>query len=100
MSTEKGHTLVAPPDEMQQFKGRIICGRCGNSDWTKFTYMMPMNGRVLVQCSHCGLTFFEAMEPPKQQQYAVGIGSHREGQGQARGTIKANLEDGWWNKGA
>ena len=63
MSTEKGHNLIAPPDEMQQFKGRIICGRCGNSDWTKFTYMMPMDSRVLVQCSHCGLTFFESIEP-------------------------------------
>jgi hypothetical protein len=64
MSTEKRRTLTASPDEMyQQFQGRIMCGRCGNSDSTKFTYMLPMDGRVLVQCSHCGLTFFEAMEP-------------------------------------
>lgn len=63
MSTEKRHTLTAQPDEMwQQFKDRIMCGRCGNRDSTKFTYMLPMDGRVLVQCSHCGLTFFEAME--------------------------------------
>ena len=61
--TEKRHTLTAPPDEMgQQFKGRIICGRCGNSDWSKFTYVLPIDGRVLVQCSHCGLTFFESIE--------------------------------------
>jgi len=63
MSTEKGHTLTALMDEMcQQFQGRIMCGRCGNRDSTKFTYMLPMNGRVLVQCSHCGLTFFESSE--------------------------------------
>jgi ribosomal protein S27AE len=61
--TEKRHTLTAPPDDMcQQFKGRIICGRCGNSDWSKFTYMLPLDGRVLVQCSHCGLTFFKSMD--------------------------------------
>jgi len=66
MSTEKFNTLIAPHEEMcQQFKGRIICGRCGNSDSIKFTYMLPMDGRVLVQCSHCGLTFFEAMEPSR-----------------------------------
>jgi len=64
MSTKKRNTLTAPSDEMcQQFKGRIICGRCGNSDWTKFTYMLPLDGRVLVQCSHCGLTFFKSMAP-------------------------------------
>lgn len=63
MRTDKRHALTAPADEMrQQFQGRIVCGRCGNSDWTKFTYMLPMDGRVLVKCSHCGLTFFEAME--------------------------------------
>jgi len=67
MTTEKRHTLTEPADEMSQhFKGRIICGRCGNSDSTKFTYMLPRDGRVLVQCSHCGLTFFESMEPPKE----------------------------------
>jgi transcription elongation factor Elf1 len=63
MSTEKPNTLNVPHEEMcQQFKGRIICGRCGNSDSTKFTYILPMDGRVLVQCSHCGLTFFESIE--------------------------------------
>jgi transcription elongation factor Elf1 len=63
MSTEKRNTLTAPLDEMcQQFKGRIICGRCGNSDWSKFTYMLPMDDRVLVQCSNCGLTFFKSIE--------------------------------------
>ena len=56
--------LTVPPDEMrQQFEGRITCGRCGNSDWTKFTYMLPHAGRVLVQCTHCNLTFFKPMEP-------------------------------------
>ena len=64
MSIEKRNVLAAARDEMrQQFKGRIICGRCGNSDWTKFSYMLPMDGRVLVQCSHCGLTVFQSMEP-------------------------------------
>ena len=63
MSTEKGNTLVALPDEMRQlFKDRIMCGRCGNSDWSKFTYMLPMDSRVLVQCSNCGLTFFKSIE--------------------------------------
>ncbi len=63
MSTEKP-TLTARLDEMSQhFKGRILCGRCGNSDSTKFTYLPPMDGRVLVQCSHCGLPFFESIEP-------------------------------------
>ena len=63
MSTEKPHTIFAPPKEMEQhFAGRIICGRCGNSDWTKFTYMLPMDGRVLAQCSNCGLTFFKSIE--------------------------------------
>lgn len=56
--------LTAPLDDMRQrFEGRIHCGRCGNMDWTKFTYLLPMDGRVMVQCSHCGLTFFESMEP-------------------------------------
>ena len=56
--------LTVSPDEIQQrFSGRIVCGRCGNRDWTKFTYMAPMDGRVLVQCTHCNLTFFESMEP-------------------------------------
>ena len=63
MSTEKGHTLTASPEEMcQQFQDRIICGRCGNSDLTKFTYMLAMDGPVLVQCSHCGLTVFKSIE--------------------------------------
>ena len=63
MGTEKRHTLTAPPDEMRrQFKDRVICGRCGNSDWSKFTYMLPMDSRVLVQCSNCGLTFFKSIE--------------------------------------
>lgn len=63
MSTEKGNMLTAPLDEMcQQFKGQIICGRCGNSDWTKFTYMLPRDGRLLVQCTDCGLTFFKSIE--------------------------------------
>jgi ribosomal protein S27AE len=52
---------------MRQFDGRIICGRCGNKDWTKFTYMMPMDGRVMVQCSQCGLTFFESMDPSQNE---------------------------------
>lgn len=64
MSINKRNPLTAPPDEIcQQFKGQIICGRCGNSDWTKFMYMLPLDGRVLVQCSYCGLTFFKEMEP-------------------------------------
>ena len=63
MSTEKRQTVTEAPEEMrQQFQGRIMCGRCGNRDSTQFTYMLPMDGRVLVQCSHCGLTFFEVME--------------------------------------
>lgn len=63
MSTEKPHTLNAPLEEMlQHFNGRIMCGRCGNRDWTKFTYLLPMDGRVLAQCSYCGLTFFESIE--------------------------------------
>ena len=71
MSTEKRSILTEPPDEMcQQFKGRIICGRCGNGDWTKFTYMLPVDGRVLVQCSYCGLTFFKSMELPNKNQLA------------------------------
>lgn len=69
MSTEKRNILTEPTDEMfQHFKGRIMCGRCGNGDSTKFTYMLPRDGRVLVQCSHCGLTFFEAMELQNEQQ--------------------------------
>ena len=46
MSTEKRNPLTSPPDEIcQQFKGRIVCGRCGNRDWTKFAYMLPQDGR-------------------------------------------------------
>jgi hypothetical protein len=64
MNTEKRHRLIAQTDEMSQhFRGRIICGRCGNNDSIKFTYMLPMDGRVLVQCSHCNLTFFKPIEP-------------------------------------
>ena len=64
MRTEKRRALTESADEMSKhFMGRIICGRCGNSDSTKFTYLLPRDGRVLVQCSHCGLTFFKAMEP-------------------------------------
>jgi transcriptional regulator with XRE-family HTH domain len=64
MSTDKPHSLTARLDEMrQQFEGRIVCERCGNRDWSKFTYLPPMDGRVLVQCSQCGLTFFKLMEP-------------------------------------
>src|ERR1041385_3464319 len=64
MSINKRNTLTAQPDEMcEQFKGRIICGRCGNSEWTAFMYMLPMDGRGLVQCLHCGLTFFKSIEP-------------------------------------
>lgn len=64
MSTEKRNNLTAPSDQMcQQFKGRIICGRCGNNDWTKFTYILPMDGRVLVQCSHCYQMVFKSMAP-------------------------------------
>jgi len=64
LSTEKRNTVTAPADEMcQQFQGRIMCGRCGNSECTKFAYTLPVDGRLLVQCSHCGLTFFKWMEP-------------------------------------
>ena len=45
-----------------QFEGRIICGRCGNSDWTKFMYLLPMEGRVLVQCSYCYQMVFKQMD--------------------------------------
>ena len=55
--------FIIPLDKMRQhFEGRIICGRCGNSDYSKFTYMLPRDGRVLVQCTHCNLTFFKSME--------------------------------------
>lgn len=55
MSTEKRLIILAPLEDMRQhFAGRIICGRCGNSNWTKFTYMPPIAGRVIVQCSECG----------------------------------------------
>ena len=70
MNTEKRHRPTAPTDEMQQqFEGRIICGRCGNSDWAKFTYMLPMDSRVLVQCLHCNLTFFKSMEPSQNKRH-------------------------------
>src|SRR5215204_823665 len=70
MRTEKRNTLTTSLDEMRrQFKGRIICGRCGNSDSTKFTYMLPMDGRVLVQCSHCNLTFFKSIEPSQNDSF-------------------------------
>lgn len=55
--------LTAPDEVRRQFEGRIICGRCGNSDWTKFMYMLPRDDRVLVQYSHCNLTFFKSMGP-------------------------------------
>ena len=61
---EKHLTIVAPLEDMRQyFAGRIICGRCGNSDWTSFTYLPPLAGRVIVQCSRCGLSDTKLMEP-------------------------------------
>jgi hypothetical protein len=61
-------TILAPLEDMRQyFADRIICGRCGNSNWTKFTYMPPINGRVLVQCSECGLPDTKPMEPNQME---------------------------------
>ena len=56
--------VIVPSDEMRQFEDNIICGRCGNSDWTKFTYMLPMNGQVLVQCTLCYRMVFKPMDHP------------------------------------
>lgn len=57
--------FTVPPDEMRQyFEGRIDCESesCDNSDWSKFTYMLPHDGRVLVQCTRCNRTFFKPIE--------------------------------------
>jgi hypothetical protein len=57
--------FIIPLDEMRQhFEGRIICEneRCKNSDWSSFTYMLPRDGKVLVQCKCCNRTFFKSME--------------------------------------
>ena len=55
--------FIIPLDEMRQhFEGRIICVRCGNNDWSTFTYMLPRDGRVLVQCTQCNRTFFKPIE--------------------------------------
>jgi hypothetical protein len=68
MSTEKRQTFTVSLDEMRQhFERRIICGRCGNGDWTKFTYQLPRDGRVLVQCTQCYLMEFKSMEPNQNE---------------------------------
>ena len=36
--------------------------RCDNSDWSNFTYMVPRDGKVLVQCKSCNRTFFKLIE--------------------------------------
>jgi hypothetical protein len=56
---------IAKEHRRQRFNGRIMCGRCGNRDWTKFTYMLPMDSRVLVKCSNCGLTFLSRWRTAK-----------------------------------
>lgn len=66
--------FIIPLDEMRlHFEGRIICEnerckncdneRCKNSDWSRFTYMFPRDGKVLVQCKCCNRTFFRLIEP-------------------------------------
>jgi hypothetical protein len=57
--------FILPLDEMRQhFEGRINCENesCDNSDWSRFTYMLPRDGRVLVQCTRCNRTFFKPIE--------------------------------------
>jgi len=55
-------------DEVRSyFEGRIKCERCPNSDWYNFTYMLPRDGRVLVQCKLCNRTFFKPMEPGQNE---------------------------------
>ena len=62
--------FIIPLDEMREhFEGRITCERdvCRNSDWSMFTYMLPRDGRVLIQCKHCNRTFFKSMEPNQNE---------------------------------
>lgn len=58
-------SFIIPLDEMRpHFEGRIICesDRCDNSDWASFKYMLPRDGKVLVQCIICNRTFFKPIE--------------------------------------
>lgn len=58
--------FIIPLDEVRPyFEGRVICEneRCDNSDWSNFTYMLPRDAKVLVQCKSCNRTFFKAIEP-------------------------------------
>lgn len=58
--------FIIPLGEMRQyFEGRIICEneRCNNNDWCNFTYMLPRDGKVLVQCKACNRTFFKPITP-------------------------------------
>lgn len=62
--------FIIPLDEMRQhFEGRIICEneRCNNSDWSTLTYMLPRDGKVLVQCKCCNRTFFLLIEPNQNE---------------------------------
>jgi hypothetical protein len=56
---------IALDEVRPHFEGRIICEneRCDNSDWSNFTYMLPHDGKVLVQCKSCNRTFFKAVGP-------------------------------------
>ena len=58
-------SFIIPFDEMRlHFEGRIICenDRCDNSDWANFRYMLPRDGKVLVQCRICNRTFFKPID--------------------------------------
>ena len=57
--------FIIPLDEMRlHFEGRIVCEneRCDNSEWSSFTYLLPRDGKVLVQCKSCKRTFFRTIE--------------------------------------